>query len=105
VKSCTVLAVQADGRQVTTVEGLEKDGKLEVRLDLPGVDPKDVEVSLDGTTITIGSQVRGWRFIPGYPSCRRSCQQGPTLKIAAACVFLSWLFTPICAISDSLGLE
>jgi carbon-monoxide dehydrogenase small subunit len=28
VKSCTVLAVQADGRQVTTVEGLEKDGKL-----------------------------------------------------------------------------
>jgi len=29
VKSCTVLAVQADGRQVATVEGLEKDGKLD----------------------------------------------------------------------------
>jgi carbon-monoxide dehydrogenase small subunit len=28
VKSCTVLAVQADGCQVTTVEGLAKDGKL-----------------------------------------------------------------------------
>jgi carbon-monoxide dehydrogenase small subunit len=28
VKSCTVLAVQADGRKVTTVEGLEVDGKL-----------------------------------------------------------------------------
>jgi carbon-monoxide dehydrogenase small subunit len=28
VKSCTVLAVQADGRAVDTVEGLEKDGKL-----------------------------------------------------------------------------
>jgi carbon-monoxide dehydrogenase small subunit len=28
VKSCTVLAVQADGRKITTVEGLEKDGKL-----------------------------------------------------------------------------
>jgi len=28
VKSCTVLAVQADGHDVTTVEGLEKDGKL-----------------------------------------------------------------------------
>jgi carbon-monoxide dehydrogenase small subunit len=28
VKSCTVLAVQADGRKVTTVEGLEQDGKL-----------------------------------------------------------------------------
>ena len=28
VKSCTVLAVQADGRNITTVEGLEQDGKL-----------------------------------------------------------------------------
>jgi carbon-monoxide dehydrogenase small subunit len=28
VKTCTVLAVQADGREVMTVEGLEKDGKL-----------------------------------------------------------------------------
>jgi carbon-monoxide dehydrogenase small subunit len=28
VKSCTVFAVQADGRTVMTVEGLEQDGKL-----------------------------------------------------------------------------
>jgi carbon-monoxide dehydrogenase small subunit len=28
VKSCTVLAVQAHGREVMTVEGLEKDGNL-----------------------------------------------------------------------------
>ena len=28
VKSCTVLAVQAEGGEVLTVEGLEKDGKL-----------------------------------------------------------------------------
>jgi carbon-monoxide dehydrogenase small subunit len=28
VKSCTVLAVQADGRDIKTVEGLEQDGKL-----------------------------------------------------------------------------
>ena len=28
VKSCTVLAVQANGRQVMTVEGLEQGGKL-----------------------------------------------------------------------------
>jgi aerobic carbon-monoxide dehydrogenase small subunit len=28
VKSCTVLAVQADGREVMTVEGLEKGGQL-----------------------------------------------------------------------------
>ena len=29
VKSCTVLAVMADGRQVRTVEGLERDGTLD----------------------------------------------------------------------------
>jgi len=29
VKSCTIFAVQADGGEVTTVEGLEKDGKLD----------------------------------------------------------------------------
>ena len=28
VKSCTVFGVQADGRSITTVEGLEQDGKL-----------------------------------------------------------------------------
>jgi carbon-monoxide dehydrogenase small subunit len=28
VKSCTVFAVQADGRQVQTVEGLKQDGQL-----------------------------------------------------------------------------
>jgi carbon-monoxide dehydrogenase small subunit len=28
VKSCTVLAVQVDGGEILTVEGLEKDGKL-----------------------------------------------------------------------------
>ncbi len=28
VKSCTVLAVQADGASVTTIEGLAQDGKL-----------------------------------------------------------------------------
>jgi carbon-monoxide dehydrogenase small subunit len=28
VKSCTVLAVQADGREVTTIEGLAQDGEL-----------------------------------------------------------------------------
>ncbi len=28
VKSCTVLAVQADGAEVTTIEGIARDGKL-----------------------------------------------------------------------------
>jgi carbon-monoxide dehydrogenase small subunit len=29
VKSCTVLAATADGHEITTVEGLEKDGELD----------------------------------------------------------------------------
>jgi aerobic carbon-monoxide dehydrogenase small subunit len=29
VKSCTVLAVMADGRRVDTIEGLERDGELD----------------------------------------------------------------------------
>ncbi|AAK42576.1 Carbon monoxide dehydrogenase, small chain (cutC-1) [Saccharolobus solfataricus P2] len=28
VKSCTILAVEADGAEITTIEGLAKDGKL-----------------------------------------------------------------------------
>ena len=28
VKSCTVLGVQADGREITTIEGLARDGEL-----------------------------------------------------------------------------
>src|SRR6202045_2463135 len=28
VKSCTIFAAQADGAEITTVEGLEKDGQL-----------------------------------------------------------------------------
>ncbi|MFQ5664498.1 MAG: (2Fe-2S)-binding protein, partial [Terriglobia bacterium] len=28
VKSCTLLAVQADGREITTIEGLAKNGRL-----------------------------------------------------------------------------
>jgi carbon-monoxide dehydrogenase small subunit len=28
IKSCTLFAVQADGREITTVEGLEQNGKL-----------------------------------------------------------------------------
>jgi len=29
IKSCTAFAVMADGREIMTVEGLEKDGKLD----------------------------------------------------------------------------
>jgi HSP20 family protein len=36
-----------------SVESHAKDGKVELRMDLPGVDPNDVEISLDGTQLVI----------------------------------------------------
>jgi len=36
-----------------SVESYAKDGKLEIRVDLPGVDPKEVEISLDGPQLVI----------------------------------------------------
>ena len=33
VKSCTVLAVQAEGAEITTIEGMAKDGKMHARQD------------------------------------------------------------------------
>jgi HSP20 family protein len=38
------------------LEGYEKDGNIVVRADLPGVDPAQVEVSLDGDTLTISGE-------------------------------------------------
>jgi HSP20 family protein len=40
------------------VEARQENDKLTVRCDLPGVDPKDVEVSLEGDTLTISGERR-----------------------------------------------
>jgi len=41
-----------------SVEAHTKDGKLVLRCDLPGVDPSDIDVSLEGTTLTISGERR-----------------------------------------------
>lgn len=41
-----------------SVEAHQANDKLTVRCDLPGVDPKDVEVSLEGDTLTISGERR-----------------------------------------------
>jgi aerobic carbon-monoxide dehydrogenase small subunit len=58
VKSCNVLAVQADGHEVTTIEGLAQDGNLQCGFCTPGMimqavdllsenpDPSEEEVRL-----------------------------------------------------------
>ena len=44
-----------------SVESYAKDGKLEIRLDLPGVDPKEVEISLDGSQLVIRGERKSER--------------------------------------------
>jgi len=47
---------------VPPVEVLTKDGEYLVRVDLPGVDPKDVDVSAHGDTLTIkGERKDEWK--------------------------------------------
>ena len=46
---------------VPSVESYAKDGELELRMDLPGVDPKDVEISLDGTQLVIRGERKSAR--------------------------------------------
>jgi carbon-monoxide dehydrogenase small subunit len=62
VKSCTVLAVQADGREVMTVEGLEKDGKLD-----PIQDGFFQEHGLQCGYCTPGMMMTGYALIKANP--------------------------------------
>jgi len=44
-----------------STESYTKDGKLELRVDLPGVNAKDVEISLDGTQLVIRGERKSER--------------------------------------------
>ncbi len=62
VKSCTVLAVQADGRQITTVEGLERDGALH-----PIQEGFREEHGLQCGYCTPGMLMTGYALLQGHP--------------------------------------
>lgn len=62
VKSCTVLAVQADGAQVMTVEGLARDGELH-----PVQEGFMQEHGLQCGFCTPGMLVRAYRFLQENP--------------------------------------
>src|SRR2546428_13587045 len=49
---------ESGGTWWPAVEARTKDGELVLRCDLPGVDPSDTEVSLEGTTLTISGERR-----------------------------------------------
>jgi carbon-monoxide dehydrogenase small subunit len=61
VKSCAVLAVQADGRQVMTVEGLEQAGKLH-----PLQDAFVEEHGLQCGYCTPGMLMTGYAFLQSH---------------------------------------
>jgi HSP20 family protein len=44
-----------------SLESYEKDGYLDVRMDVPGVDPKDIEVSLTGNVLKITGERKAER--------------------------------------------
>lgn len=63
VKSCTVLAMQADGAEVTTVEGLASDGTLH-----PIQEGFVEEHGLQCGFCTPGMMVRAYRFLQENPN-------------------------------------
>ena len=63
VKSCTVFAVQADGREVMTVEGLEQGGKLH-----PIQEAFTEEHGLQCGFCTPGMMMTGFAFLQNNPS-------------------------------------
>jgi carbon-monoxide dehydrogenase small subunit len=62
VKSCTVFAVQANGRQLLTVEGLEQDGKLH-----PLQEAFVSEHGLQCGYCTPGMLMTGYAFLQKHP--------------------------------------
>jgi aerobic carbon-monoxide dehydrogenase small subunit len=63
VKSCTVFAVQAHGREITTVEGLEQDGKLH-----PLQEGFMAEHGLQCGYCTPGMLMTSYAFLKKHPS-------------------------------------
>jgi HSP20 family protein len=57
----SLFSVPARDSWLPSMESYTKDGKLELRVDLPGVDAKDVEISLDGTQLVIRGERKSER--------------------------------------------
>ncbi len=62
IKSCTAFAVMADGHEIMTVEGLEKDGKLD-----PIQDGFHQEHGLQCGFCTPGMLMTGWSLLKKNP--------------------------------------
>ena len=67
LKSCTMFAIQANGREVLTVEGLEQDGKLH-----PIQEGFFQEHGLQCGYCTPGMLMTGYAYLQGNPSLSES---------------------------------
>ena len=57
----SLFSMPAHDNWLPSMESYTKDGKLELRVDLPGVDPKDVEISLEATQLVIRGERKSER--------------------------------------------
>ena len=80
VKSCTMFAVQAEGRELTTVEGLGTASELD-----PVQEGFSVEHGLQCGFCTPGMMLSARR--PGRPA---SCRTSPACRRRARCTRRSW---------------
>src|SRR5438132_11839297 len=68
---------ESGGTWWPAVEARTKDGDLVLRCDLPGVDPSDIEVSLEGTTLTV-TALRPPGMVRGVPSTETAMADAST---------------------------
>jgi HSP20 family protein len=57
----SLFSVPARDSWLPSMESYTKDGNLELRVDLPGVNAKDVEISLEGTQLVIRGERKSER--------------------------------------------
>ncbi len=79
VKSCTIFAVQAHGREITTVEGLEQDGKLH-----PLQEGFMAEHGLQCGYCTPGMLMTSVAFLKKNPALPKTRSAGPSPATSAA---------------------
>ena len=86
IKSCTLFAVQADGRDILTVEGLEQDGQLH-----PIQEGFWQEHGLQCGFCTPGMLMTGYALLQHNPAPQKMKSAGPSLAICAAARGMSTL--------------
>lgn len=65
-----------DGSLLPAVESFVKDGNLVVRADVPGMDPKDIDVSILGNVLTVKGERKNEQEVKKEDYLRREVSYG-----------------------------